>query len=240
LIIIIASRYMQNMAQRESKYPVHEEIAVPYKKAVSLNNSGKYKSARRELLELVEMYPDEPRILNSLGNTYARLKDDVEKGIECYLKALEIAPDFTPALVNLASLYSALGRYSGAVMYARRALTLDRKSPAAWNTIGLYYARTGDVPTALDYFLASYSYDNDYVIAAFNAACALTELGRLEEALKYLEISLVDKRLLEDATTDSSLEALRTLPEFKAILDKAKKTATAGDARRNTAGFSGD
>jgi tetratricopeptide (TPR) repeat protein len=217
------------MAKGKSKYLVPGEIAVPYKKAVSLNNIGKYESARRELLGLLELYPNEPRLLNSLGNTYARLKDDTEKGIKCYLKALEIAPDFTPALVNLASLYSALGRYGEAVEYARRALTLDRESPAAWNAIGLYYARTGDVSTALDYFLASYSYDNSYRVAAFNAACALTELGRLEEALKYLELSLGDERLLKDAATDSSLDALRALPEFRRILDKAAETVTAED-----------
>lgn len=217
------------MAKGKSNYPVPEEIAVPYKKAVNLNKRGEYESARYELLELVELYPNEPRLLNSLANTYARLKDEAEKGIQYYLKALEVAPDFTPALVNLASLYSALGRYGEAAEYARRALTLDRASPAAWNAIGLYYARTGDVSTALDYFLASYSYDNNYAVAAFNAACALTELGRLEEALKYMEISLGDERLLEDAATDPSLNDLRAIPEFKTILDKARKNAATRD-----------
>jgi tetratricopeptide (TPR) repeat protein len=212
------------MGKGKFKYPVPQDIAAAYKKAVSLNKRGEYKSARRELLKLIELYPYEPRLLNSLGNTYARLKDDVEKGIECYLKALEMAPDFAPALINLSSLYSASGQYEKAAAYARRALTIDRESPAAWNTIGLYYARTGDVPTALEYFLASYSYDNNYLIAAFNAACAYTELRRLEEALKYLELSLGDKRLLEDAATDPSLDALRELPEFKRILKEVAET----------------
>jgi len=209
------------MSSIRGKYGVPAEIKTAYEEAAELSNRGEYKKARRILLELVKVYPGEPRLLNSLGNTFARTDGEKEKAVEYYRRALEIAPDLAPALNNLSALYSALGRYEESAEYARRAIKADRESPVPWNTLGLYYARKGDVKTGLEYFLASFSYGGGYRIAAYNAACALTELGRAEEALGYLEKSLYDVRLYHDALKDPVLDPLRDIPEFGAIMAEA-------------------
>lgn len=209
------------MSKRGQEHPVPMAVKAVYKKAVELNKRGEYMKARRVLSKLVSQYPREPRLLNSLANTYARIKEDREKAFEYYLRALEYAPDFSPVLNNLSALYSALSRFDESAEYARRAIKSDRESPASWNALGVYYARKGNVKIALTYFLASYSFDNKYLIAAFNAACALTELGRLEEALKYLDISLGDIRLFQDVSEDRALAPLREHPDFKKIVAEA-------------------
>ncbi len=87
----------------------------------------------------------------------------------------------------------------------------------------MYYAFKGQIETALGYLLAAYSHDNRYSIAAYNAACALTELERHEEALHYLEVSLADGRFYRDAKDDQSLNPLRDNPEFKRIMSEARQ-----------------
>jgi len=205
----------------DGEYLVPDDIEIAYRAAVDLNKKGKYELARAELMKLLETYPEEPRLLNSLANTFARVQEDREQAIGYYHKALELAPDFTPALNNLSALYSSLGFYERAAKYARRAIKTNPKSPVPWNTLGLFYVRKGDVEIGLGYFLASYTYDNGYYIAAFNAACAFTELGSTEEALDYLEKSLHDVRLYHDALKDPVLDPLRGLPEFEAIINEA-------------------
>jgi tetratricopeptide (TPR) repeat protein len=203
------------------EYLIPDDIEIAYRAAVDLNKKGEYKLARAKLMKLSETYPEEPRLLNSLANTFARVEEDREQAIGYYRKALEIAPDFAPALNNLSALYSALGFYEKAAKYARRAIKINPKSPVPWNALGLYYVRNGEVEIGLGYFLASYAYDDGYYIAAFNAACAFTELGSIEEALDYLKKSLHDVRLYHDALKDPVLDPLRGLPEFEAVINEA-------------------
>jgi tetratricopeptide (TPR) repeat protein len=222
------------MVSIDGEYLVPDDIKIAYRAAVDLNKKGEYKLARVELAKLLEKYPEEPRLLNSLANTFARVQEDREQAVGYYDKALELAPNFAPALNNLSALYSALGLYEKAAKYARRAIKINPKSPVPWNTLGLYYVRNGDVEIGLGYFLASYTYDNGYYIAAFNAACAFTELGSIEEALDYLEKSLHDVRLYHDALKDPILDPLRGLSEFEAIINEAAERLV-GSSRSDSA-----
>ncbi|MCP4229820.1 MAG: hypothetical protein GY771_06690 [bacterium] len=54
----------------ETEYPVPDEIEQEYAEAVRSLKEYKWRPARAILLSLLERYPEEPRLLNSLGNTY--------------------------------------------------------------------------------------------------------------------------------------------------------------------------
>ncbi|MCP4230761.1 MAG: tetratricopeptide repeat protein, partial [bacterium] len=126
--------------------------------------------------------------------------------------------DHPLALSNISSLYSTIGKYEKAAEYARRAIKSYKESPIPQNTLGLYYARKGDSNTALDYFLAAFSSDESYLVAAYNAACAYTDLNQSENALKYLELAFTDERYIAEASNGRDLDRLRELPEFKALI----------------------
>ncbi|UCE26671.1 MAG: tetratricopeptide repeat protein [Candidatus Coatesbacteria bacterium] len=203
---------------RKAKHPVNAEIEPVYEKALALIDSGEHEKARRVLMGLVELYPDEPRLLNSIGATYFQEEGDAVEAERYFREALKRAPDLSPALANLSSLFGSLERFDEAAEYARRAIKYNPESAIPWMNLGLYYVRLGDLKSGLEYFLAAYSFDDGYLPAAYNAACALTELGRTDEALEYLKKAAVKKRLREGALDDPVLAPLRESQEFKEII----------------------
>jgi len=208
---------------RDERYPVEAEIEPVYERALALIESGEHEKARRVLLGLLELWPDEPRLINSVGVTYFREGGDAEEAERYFREALKRAPDFSPALSNLSSLFGSLERFDESAEYARRAIKCNPESAIPWMNLGLYYVRLGDLRSGLEYFLAAYSFDDGYLPAAYNAACTLTELGRVEEALEYLEKAAGNDRLYEAALNDPVLAPLRELPEFDEIEARARK-----------------
>jgi len=200
-----------------------------YEKAARLIKEGEFAKARNELEHLLEVYPGEPRLLTLLGNTYFESEEDLDKAERCYRQALKYDPDDILALANMGMLSIRQKRFDEAVEYARRAIQKHPRDPRSWITLGMYYAFKGQIETALGYLLAAYSHDNQYTIAAYNAACALIELERYEEALHYLGLSLADGRFYRDAKDDQSLNPLRDNPEFKQIMLEAKQKSETPD-----------
>lgn len=141
------------MDKKDKKYPVPDYIKDAYVEAVEIMEENEPARARRVLEGLLELEPNEPRLLNSLANTYF-IEDKLGLAEEYFLKALMYGPDFSVANSNLSSLYSKTGRYEESAKYARRAIKYSKESPIPWNTLGVYYARSGDYKTALEYFLA--------------------------------------------------------------------------------------
>jgi adenylate cyclase len=214
------------MTKRDRKYPVPESIETVYTEAVGILEDDPGRA--REIIEgLLELEPDEPRLLNSLANTYF-VEGELETAEKYFLEALKRGPDFSISNSNLSSVYSKMGRYEESAKYAERAIKCFKGSPIPWNTLGIHYARSGDHKTALEYFLAAYSYDADYLVAAYNAACSYAVTGETGNALAHLEKALADRRYVKAAGTDPDLDPLRDLPRFQEILAAAKSGLRVG------------
>lgn len=213
------------MAKRDKKYPVPESIKTVYEEAVGIMEDDPGR-ARKIIEGLLKLEPDEPRILNSLANTYF-VEGKLEMAEKYFLESLKHGPDFSIPNSNLSSVYSKMGRYEESAKYAERAVKYFKESPIPWNTLGIYYARSGDYKTALEYFLASYSYDGDYLVAAYNAACSYAVMGETCNALAYIEKALADRRYVKAADTDPDLDSLRDLPQFREMFANAKSRLAA-------------
>ncbi|MDP6771355.1 MAG: tetratricopeptide repeat protein, partial [Anaerolineales bacterium] len=57
--------------------------------------------------------PNNPQVLNNLATTY-QLAGNTSMALELYQKAVNLAPDFQDALLNISILYCDQGRYSEA------------------------------------------------------------------------------------------------------------------------------
>jgi len=211
----------------EDKYPLPDEIADDYEKAEGLRLKGAYDDARAIIEGLLESYPDHPKLWNCLCSIYFS-EGDYQKAEKLFLKTLYYAPHNPRVYNNLSRTYANLGEQGKSLKYARRAIRLDPKSPRSWNTLGLYYVGNGELEAAVDYFIAACYCDEDELEAAFNAACALCQLGETEDALRFLEKSLEHEFFLEYALKDETLDTLRGHPEFERLIAEATERYGAG------------
>jgi tetratricopeptide (TPR) repeat protein len=193
------------MDKLEEKYPIPDHAAKEYEEAVALIGEMKMEAAAA-----------------TLGLVYFRLKD-LKKAEETLLNLLERGLSFAEVHSHLSAVYSWSGRMEEAARHAEIALRLNPKSPEAWTVSGLYRAFDGDYKGALDYFLAAYSMDSEYLVAAYNAACTCAVLGKTERALFYLEKALGSKYFVVHAANDADFDSIRDTADFKTLVSSAEK-----------------
>jgi tetratricopeptide (TPR) repeat protein len=121
-------------------------------------------------------------------------------------------------------MYSEMGELEKASEYARRSVMILTESAIPWHTLGVYYLTRGQLVTAIDHFLAAYSYDPAYTKAAYNAACCYALLGEIDEALEYLKKSLDSPERIARAEKDEDFASIRDLPGFKQVIEEARKS----------------
>ncbi len=138
-----------------------------------------------------------------------------------------------------AAMYPRFDRESGEEIY-RRALDLHergklaeaealyRKIPAgderymfALNNRGVVHLTRGDREGARVLFLKALEGNETYVDSWYNLACLYAAEGEKERAVEYLEKALaISSEVKEWAEVDEDLVGLRSLPEYKALMER--------------------
>ena len=116
-----------------------------------------WNDARRGFARALELDPRNVDATNSLGLVLER-QGDVDTARSHYEAALAIDADYTPAVLNLASVRMQMGELAAAVELFSRAVTLAPSSYEAYNGLGIAMARRGR---------------NDEAEAAFRKALAI-------------------------------------------------------------------
>ncbi|WP_250655590.1 tetratricopeptide repeat protein [Alkalimarinus coralli] len=119
--------------------------------------------------------------------TYALNQGDTEQALMALNKALEIEPDYVPALLNIADLYRGLGDEKSAKQTLQKAVSIAPDSGAAQHSFGLYWVRQGQLDTALNYLKEATEQSDRSVRYSYVYAVALESSGQLQEAVKVLE-----------------------------------------------------
>lgn len=119
----------------------------------------------------------------------ARLAEDARQPMnaeEYYRKALQLDPNFLDALLGLGRLKDREGKLDEALNYYLKATKSHPDSAAAWNHLGLCYARMGrsrDAVLALEKAIALAPREPRY---RHNMATVLVQIGDLGGALRHL------------------------------------------------------
>src|SRR5512145_2157458 len=79
-------------------------------------NEGSFEAARRRFLEAIETDEGIPEAYNGVGVTW-RMRNDLERALEWYKKALVVDPDFGDAYYNMACVYALRGEKDMALRY---------------------------------------------------------------------------------------------------------------------------
>ncbi|MDX2506028.1 MAG: PEP-CTERM system TPR-repeat protein PrsT [Gammaproteobacteria bacterium] len=104
---------------------------------------GNFEQAVSPLLAWLDEHPSDTRVLQLLGTTYQKMKND-DKAIETFEKVLALQPENVVALNNLAWLYS-LAKNPKALPLAEKAYKLSANDSGVQDTYGWLLVENGQV-----------------------------------------------------------------------------------------------
>lgn len=146
---------------------------------------------RKEYLQTLRANADQPEDQLNLGVFHAASGDPVAAE-SAYRKALDLAPAFTPALLNLADLYRASGLDAKARPLLQRAMEQSPADPAPQYAMGLLLVRESQLGEALPYLGKARDLAPENIRYGYVYAVALWDSGSRQEAVATLESLLAD------------------------------------------------
>jgi tetratricopeptide (TPR) repeat protein len=114
-----------------------------YLRGASLERSGKWELAQKDLQHALDLKPDDPEVLNYLGFAWADRGEHLDEALGLLTKATSLAPDSGAIVDSLGWAYYRLGRYPQAVNELERAASLDPADPEINDHLGDAYWRSG-------------------------------------------------------------------------------------------------
>ena len=145
--------------------------------------------ALEEYVAVQRYNADRPEGRLNLGNLYA-VRNEPERALAEYRKALEIDPTFVAAYANLADLHRALGREDEAEAALRQGLAKQPRAAALHHALGLGLVRQKKSAEALRELGEAVRLDPADARYAYVWAVALNDAGRPQEAAQALESAL--------------------------------------------------
>lgn len=159
---------------------------VRKRRAKDLLAEGRLEEARELLSELCrdDQRDVETWFLYSAANAYLSRFEDV---IVACRKALDLDPQYLPALNSLASAHAALGQHAEAATEFNKLLRLAPDNPAVLNNYGHALALLGRAQEARDALESAVRIQPYYAEARYNLAILLEQIGFPNEALREYE-----------------------------------------------------
>jgi tetratricopeptide (TPR) repeat protein len=141
-----------------------------------------------EYRESINYNADTPGGQLAIGNLELRLGYSI-LAEQAYQKALDIEPQFVPALINLADLYRAIGSDGEASALLQRAVEIAPDSANSNHAYGLYLVRSGKQDEALKYLETATRQQDASPRHVYVYAVALDSRGETEAAMKVIELA---------------------------------------------------
>jgi len=152
---------------------------------------------------------DESRSLSDYGDNFLR-QENYRMAIAQYQKALEIKPDHTGALVNMAIAYSLSGKHDVGLQFLKDALaaTTNRNGTIFFNMADIL-RRQGKYEEAIDYYKKTLNSEVEQDQVYQRLGTLYHDMGRLDDARIALEKTL---EIQTDLTTPFIKMLKRSMP----------------------------
>ena len=148
---------------------------------------GKTKEARDRVARQLEVSPNNPFIHNLLGEL-ARLNKDTAGAEAEFKKAIELNPLVTVSYINLAKLYTHMGKVDQAIEEYQAALTKNPKLLTAHMLLGMIHEQRKEYDKAKARYEEVLKINPKFAPAANNLAWLLQEQGgNIDVALSYAQ-----------------------------------------------------
>ncbi len=169
--------------------------SIYYYRGIAYEQTDRWPLAEADFQRALEMYPDQPLVLNYLGYSWIDRGENLDVAIEMVRKAVEQRPEDGYIVDSLGWAYYRLGEYEKAVEHLERAVSLRPEDPVINDHLGDAYWKVGRRLEAM--FQWSHACDLD------------PEPEELEKILAKLENGLPD----EDGPRERERAAVEELAE---------------------------
>ncbi|MEO5895826.1 MAG: protein kinase [Vicinamibacterales bacterium] len=185
--------------------------------ALYLAAVGRHDQARASAARARELDPLSLTILGDSGWVYY-LARDYAKALEMDQKALDIDPEFWPALRDLGLAYEKLGRYPEAVAALQKARSIDA-NPSILEMLGGAYASWGKIDEARQVLAELTVASRQRYVCPFEVATVHAALGDRKAALGWLEKGYADRAdCMPWARSDPKLDGMKGYPGFDELI----------------------
>lgn len=114
-----------------------------YFRGICNERSKNWTAAEADLKKALQLYPDQPHVLNYLGYSWVDQGVNLQEGLDMIRKAVSLRPDDGYIVDSLGWAYYRLGRYEDAVKELERAVELKPQDPVINDHLGDAYWKVG-------------------------------------------------------------------------------------------------
>lgn len=123
--------------------PSKQDWNLFYQRGIAFERTKIWPKAEADFKKALELFPDQPQVLNYLGYSWVDQGINLEEGLGMIRKAVELRPDDGFIVDSLGWAYFKLGRYEEAVTEMERAVALKPEDPVLNDHLGDTYWRAG-------------------------------------------------------------------------------------------------
>ncbi|MEX0408930.1 tetratricopeptide repeat protein [Aquibium sp. LZ166] len=123
--------------------PQRSDWNLFYQRGIAYERLKEWDKAEPNFRKALELYPDQPQVLNYLGYSWVDMGMNLEEGLDLIKKAVELRPNDGYIVDSLGWAHYRMGRYEEAVTELERAVTLKPDDPVLNDHLGDAYWRAG-------------------------------------------------------------------------------------------------
>lgn len=123
--------------------PSSEHWRLFYQRGIAYERTDRWPLAEADFLRALELFPDQPDVLNYLAYTWVDRGENLDRSVEMLERAVEMRPESGYIVDSLGWVYFRLGRFEEAVEQLERAVTLDPTQAVIHDHLGDAYWMVG-------------------------------------------------------------------------------------------------
>jgi tetratricopeptide (TPR) repeat protein len=218
-----ALKEFKRVVELDPKNPtVHTQMGIIYAR------QSLWQKCLVEFQQTLKLTPSSDAYTN-LGTAYFYL-GRYSEAISMFQHAVELQPDKTVLVGNLADAYRQAGQwekaqstYDRAIELGYHQLQVNPKDASTLGLLALYYARKGGRPKALELISRARLIDGADTELMYEEAEVNAMAGRTSDALAALQRALEKGYSIGQAKAEPDLESVRKMPEFGRLLKKLQR-----------------
>lgn len=127
----------------EPAKPTRADWSLFYVRGIAYERSKQWPKSEADLKQALELYPDQPLVLNYLGYSWIDQGINLDEGMKMIRRAVELRPDDGYIVDSLGWAHFKLGKYDDAVRELERAVELRPQDPVMNDHLGDAYWKVG-------------------------------------------------------------------------------------------------